>query len=93
MPSQNTIKQHIATAIRKADLTTVSAKQIRRTVEKQLDLAENELSNEKWKALVKGWIQEAMVAIEAGEVPEAEEAKSENVREGEEEIGMRPGYQ
>ena len=91
MPSQNTVKQHITTAIKKADLTTVSAKQIRRTVEKQLGLAENELSNEKWKTLVKGWIQEAMAAIERGETEtEPEDPKHEAVRETQEEgkIGM-----
>src|SRR3981189_3432249 len=81
MPTQNTVKQHITTAVRKADLTSVSAKQIRRSVEKELNLAENALSNETWKALVKEWILDATVAIERGDV----ETDNEDVKEVEEE--------
>jgi hypothetical protein len=81
MPTQATVKQHITKAVRKADLTSVSAKQIRRSVEKELDLAENALSNETWKALVKEWILDATVAIERGDV----ETDNEDVKEVEEE--------
>jgi len=72
MPPQNTVKHHLTTAIKAADLTTVSARQIRRTVETELGLAEGELSSETWKGVVKGWIQEAMAAIERGDTGEGD---------------------
>ena len=67
MVSKDTVKQHVATAVRKADLNTVSAKQIRRTVEKQLKLEQDELASGKWKTIVKSVIEDTMAAIERGD--------------------------
>lgn len=60
------MKQRVAAAVRKADLNTVSAKQIRRTVEKQLNLQQDELASGKWKAIVKLAIEETIAAIQHG---------------------------
>src|SRR5436309_3415992 len=65
-PSPNTVKTHLTNAIRKSDLTTVSANQIRRIVETELNLSEKRLSSEKWKVRVKTWIQEVMMEVEEG---------------------------
>jgi DEK C terminal domain len=92
-PSPTTIKAHLTNAIRKADLTTVSAKQIRRIVEKELNLPDNELSSEKWKAGVKKWIQEALAALDADEglereVQEVQEVEEKAGKRGTDEVGM-----
>ena len=83
MVSQDAVKQHVATTVRKADLTTVSAKQIRRTVETHLDLSEGTLSNDKWKGLVKTVIEETMASIERGDPPSQKQAIQS---EGEEQL-------
>jgi hypothetical protein len=67
MVTESIVKQHVSTAVRKADLNTVSAKQIRRTVEKQLNLQQDELVSGKWKAIVKSAIEETIAAIERGD--------------------------
>jgi hypothetical protein len=64
MVSEREVTTHVAAAVRKADLTTVSAKQIRRIVEKELNLEQDELAAGKWKALVKSVIEGTMAAIE-----------------------------
>ena len=74
MVSEETVKQHVATAVRKADLNTVSAKQIRRTVEQQLKLEQDELASGKWKTIVKSVIEETMAAIERGDPPPQDKA-------------------
>lgn len=66
MVSEDTVKRYIVAAIRKADLNTVSAKQIRRTVENQLDLRQDELASGRWKAFVKSVINETVESIEHG---------------------------
>jgi translation elongation factor EF-4 len=63
MVSEEAVKQHIATAVRKADLDTVSARHIRRTVEKQLDLDQDELSSAKWKPIVTSVIDQTVASI------------------------------
>jgi len=73
MVSQDTVRQHIAKAIRTADLTTVSAKQIRRSVEVQLGLEQDELASREWKSFVKNVIEETMAAIERGAAEEQSE--------------------
>ena len=65
MVTEDAVRQHVATAIRKADLNTVSAKQIRRIVETQLSLEKGTLSTDKWKGLVKSVIEEVMASIDA----------------------------
>jgi|SRR5271170_1892811 hypothetical protein len=75
MVSQDALKQHVATAVRKADLTTVSAKQIRQTVETQLNLSQGTLSNDKWKGLVKTVIEETMASIERGDPPSQQDVE------------------
>jgi hypothetical protein len=67
MVSIEAVKQRVATVVRNADLNTVSAKQIRRTVEQQLKLEQDELTSGKWKTIVKSVIEETMVAIERGD--------------------------
>lgn len=79
MVSQDVVKQHVSTAVRKADLTTVSAKQVRRTVEKQLNLEQDELASGKWKILVKSVIEETMAAIERGDPDPQEEGSEDEV--------------
>lgn len=69
MVTEEAVKQHVATAVRKADLNTVSAKQIRRTVEQQLKLEQGELTSGKWKLIVKSVIGDTMAAIERGDPP------------------------
>jgi len=70
MVSQATVRQHIAKAIRTADLNTASTKQIRRSVETQLGLEQDKLASGEWKSFVKNVIDEMMVAIERGEAEE-----------------------
>jgi hypothetical protein len=67
VPNAPTVRQHIAKAVRTADLTTVSSKQIRKSVEAQLGLEQDELTSGEWKAFVKTVIEETMAAIERGE--------------------------
>ena len=74
MVSDEEVKRHVATAVRKADLNTVSAKQIRRTVEQQLKLEQDELASGKWKTIVKSVIGETMAAIERGDPPPQDKA-------------------
>jgi hypothetical protein len=78
MVLQTTVREKIARAVRTADLTTVSAKQIRRTVESELGLERDELASQEWKVFVKTVIEETMAAIERGEV--AEESEEEEAR-------------
>jgi hypothetical protein len=81
MVNENTIRKHVTAAVRKADLNTVSAKQIRRTVETQLSLPQDYLADSKWRNVVKGVIEETMAAIERGEPEEQgveEESEEEN---------------
>jgi len=79
MVSRATVRQHIAKAIKTADLTTASAKQIRRSVEVQLGLKQDELASGEWKSFVKNVIEETMAAIErrgaAEEQSEDDEAR------------------
>lgn len=77
MVSEDAVRQHVATAVRRADLNTVSAKQIRRTVEKQLNLEQDELTSGKWKKMVKSVIEETMTAIERGDPAPQEDDESE----------------
>src|ERR1700733_9304245 len=86
MVSQDAVKQHVATAVRKADLTTVSAKQIRRTVETHLDLSEGTLSNDKWRGLVKTVIGETMASIERGDPASQKQAIQSD---GEEQVARK----
>jgi DEK C terminal domain len=73
MVSERDVKENIAGAVRNADLSTVSVRQIRRTVESQLGLEEGELSSEKWKSIVKTVIHETMEAMQnATSVPAKE---------------------
>jgi DEK C terminal domain len=76
MVSQTTVRQNIARAVRTADLTTVSAKQIRRNVESELGLERDELASLEWKAFVKTVIEETMATIERGEGDEESEEKA-----------------
>jgi len=78
MVSQATVRTNIAKAVRTADLSTVSAKQIRRTVETQLGLGDGELASKEWKAFAKTVIEETMAAIERGQG--AEESEEEEAR-------------
>jgi len=71
------IRNAVAKAVRSADLNSVSAKEIRTSVESQLGLEEKELSSERWKSIVKEVIQETMAAIERGEPGKAEESEEE----------------
>jgi hypothetical protein len=73
MVSQKSVRKTIARAVRTADLTTVSAKQIRRNVELELGLGRDELASQEWKAFVKTVIEETMAAIERGEGEEESE--------------------
>jgi DEK C terminal domain len=57
------IRKAVAKTVRKADLNTVSAKQIRKSVENELALKEGELSSERWKSVVKEVIEQTMAAI------------------------------
>jgi DEK C terminal domain len=77
MVSEDEVRQHVTTAVRKADLNTVSAKQIRRTVEKQLHLEQDDLASGKWKKIVKTVIEETMAAIERGDPSPQEDDESE----------------
>ena len=78
MVTQDKVQQHITRAIRKADLSTVTAKQIRRIVENELDLGDGELSSERWKGFVKSVIEETMAGIERGqEGQRSEESEDE----------------
>ena len=58
MVNENKVRQHVAVAVRKADLNTVSAKQIRRAVEKELGLNQDDLVEGKWRAIVNDVIDE-----------------------------------
>ena len=69
MVTEAAVKQHVAMAVREADLNAVTAKQIRRIVESQLNLLQGTLSTDKWKGLVKSVIEETMESIERGEEP------------------------
>jgi len=77
MVSEDVVRQHVSTAVRKADLNTVSAKEIRRTVERQLGLEQDELASGKWKKIVKTVIEETMAAIERGDPDPQEDDESE----------------
>jgi hypothetical protein len=82
MVSQTTVRKNIARAVRTADLTTVSAKQIRRNVESELGLERDELASQEWKAFVKTVIEETMAAIERGEgEEESEEEEARMLRQ------------
>ena len=52
MVTEDAVRQHVATAIHRADLNTVSAQQIREIVETQLSLEKGTLSTDKWKVLI-----------------------------------------
>jgi hypothetical protein len=77
MVSEDAVRQHVTTAVRKADLNTVSARQIRRAVERQLHLEQDELASGKWKKIVKTVIEETMAAIERGDPSPHEDDESE----------------
>ena len=64
MPSEEAIRQHVLTLVRNSDLTIVTAKQIRRKIEHELQLEQDELASPLWKGVVKSAIDEAMIAIE-----------------------------
>jgi DEK C terminal domain len=82
MVSQTTVRKNIARAVRTADLTAVSAKQIRRNVESELGLERDELASQEWKAFVKTVIEETMAAIERGEgEEESEEEEARMLRQ------------
>jgi hypothetical protein len=49
--------RRIASAVRKADLNAVSAKHIRRTVERELRLSQDDLAVGKWRTIVKDTIE------------------------------------
>jgi hypothetical protein len=87
MVSQDAVKHHIAAEVRKADLNTVSARQIRRAVEKQLNLNQDELSSGKWKKFVGSVIGDTMAAIQHGG-PEGDESDREVARMSRDEITL-----
>jgi hypothetical protein len=78
MVSEPEVKEKVATAVRNADLTTVTAKQIRRQVEAQLGLEKDELGSGKWKGIVKSVIEETMAAIERGEPAPVEDVAGDS---------------
>jgi len=85
MVSEDAVRKHVAAAVRKADLNTVTAKQIRRNVEKQLNLEQDELSSTKWKSVVKAVIEETMEALQNQETSkeklgDEEESGGEEIR-------------
>ena len=80
--SEDVVRKHVASAVRKADLNTVTAKQIRRSVEKQLNLEQDELSSKRWKSVVKAVIEETMEALQN---QETSKKKHEDEAESEEE--------
>jgi len=84
MVSEDAVRKHVAAAVRKADLNTVTAKQIRRNVEKQLNLEQDELSSTKWKSIVKAVIEETMEALQNQET--SKEKLGDEEESGEEEI-------
>jgi hypothetical protein len=69
---ESRIRKAVSKTVRTADLSTVSAKQIRKSVESKLGLEVGELSSEQWKGVVNEAIQETMAAIERGEPSEEE---------------------
>jgi hypothetical protein len=74
MVNENAVRQRVASAVRKADLNAVSAKQIRRTVEKELRLSQDELAVGKWRTIMKDAIEQTMTMIEEeGGLEEPEE--------------------
>ena len=75
------IRKVVAKTVRKADLNTVSAKQIRKSVENELALKEGELSSERWKSVVKEVIEQTMAAI-------TRDGPAEELSEREEEARM-----
>ena len=75
------IRKAVAKTVRKADLNTVSAKQIRKSVENELALKEGELSSERWKSVVKEVIEQTMAAI-------TRDGPAEELNEREEEARM-----
>jgi hypothetical protein len=75
------IRKAVAKTVRKADLNTVSAKQIRKSVENELALKEGELSSERWKSVVKEVIEQTMAAI-------TRDGPAEELSEREEEARM-----
>jgi len=83
MVSEDAVRKHVAAAVRKADLNTVTAKQIRRNVEKQLNLEQDELSSTKWKSVVKAVIEETMEALQN---QTSKEKLGDEEESGEEEI-------
>ena len=85
MVSEDAVRKHVASAVRKADLNSVTAKQIRQSVEKQLHLEENQLSSERWKSIVKEVIEETMAALQG----EADTKKHEDKAESDEEEEIR----
>ena len=88
MVTEDAVRQHIATAVRKADLNTVSAKQIRRAVETQLSLSQGTLSTDKWKGLVKSVIEETMASIERGDPPPPSQTEPVESQSDEEVVRM-----
>ena len=78
MVTTQTIQKHVEHAVRKADLTNTSAKQIRQNVEKELSLNSGHLSTEKWKKVVNRIIERTMEDIER----EQEEHKIEDDSDG-----------
>ena len=81
MVNENKVRQQVAVAVRKADLNTVSAKQIRRAVEKELGLNQDDLAEGKWRAIVNDVIEETLAAIDEGDAPNKAEATLENREE------------
>ena len=80
MVSEDAVKHHIAAAVRKADLNTVSARQIRRAAEKQLNLDQGELSSGRWKKFVESIIEDTLAAIQH-EGPESDREVARMFRE------------
>jgi hypothetical protein len=73
LPSSTTVKvselevrRHVAVAVKIADWNTVTTKQIRRAVEKVLNLPQDYLARPEWRKIVKEVIKEAMT-IETSE--------------------------
>jgi len=84
MPTEQKVRKHVTSAVRKANLTTVTPKQIRRTIEKQLSLEQDFLAAEKWKTLVNDVIEETMAAIERDEPTTTNNADSDHAMDAEE---------
>jgi DEK C terminal domain len=64
MATPEVVRAHIAAAVRRADLTTVTPKQVRRSVERELDLQEGFLGEDRWRKMVGQAIRETMATME-----------------------------